>query len=631
MKSQTRLIPFKDGNNVMYKKLSQLEDALNVIKTNILEAKYISIKEKGLTRMITASDIIMIKSDSNYSKIYLNNGIEILTSKTLKHWSSILEGNTFLRVHASYLINRNHIVEIKNNKRNILMNNNLNATISRQPDRKNLLKEINLNQFKHTTMKYLVITFLILIPQFGFSQSVGIGTTNPDESSILEVKSTTDGLLIPRMTTAQRNDIISPADGLLVYDKDKQTIYYFDGEIWTPFIFAVDPNYSPSKKIYYQVPNGGDDGFGESADLKDNYAIVGAPTWEPIVNAQSDDYGKAFIYNRFNGSWSLQAEIQANVTGIGDKFGTAVAIDGEWAVIGTPYQDVGANTNEGSVFVFRRNGSTWSQFAELTGSNATSNDNFGYSVSIDNEIIAIGAPGDDINIGGNNIIDQGSVYVFEFTGTNWVQRAKLYDADPALESKLGFSVDVDVSSGGGYYLIAGAPYRDVGANLQQGSAYAWGSFNDPVNWILLSELTSSNGNDNDNFGFSVSVQNQNFGVGAPFYGTNDIGSSYYFKWDGSSYVQHNVNIGLNADGNCGRSVSCSDNKIMVGSPGNSTNGLTESGSAGIYYANGSNGFFKNILDANPQSNAKHGYIVCMSNYNILVVNTFGYLQFMNIE
>ena len=180
MKSQTRLVPFKDGNNVMYKKLSQLEDALNVIKTNILEAKYISIKEKGLTRMITASDIIMIKSDSNYSKIYLNNGIEILTSKTLKHWSSILEGNTFLRVHASYLINRNHIVEIKNNKRNILMNNNLNATISRQPDRKNLLKEINLNQFKHTTMKYLVITFLILISKFVYSQSVGIGTVTPD-------------------------------------------------------------------------------------------------------------------------------------------------------------------------------------------------------------------------------------------------------------------------------------------------------------------------------------------------------------------------------------------------------------------------------------------------------------------
>jgi hypothetical protein len=52
---------------------------------------------------------------------------------------------------------------------------------------------------------------------FPATGSVGIGTTSPAASSLLEVKSTTKGLLIPRMTFVQRNAITSPATGLLIY------------------------------------------------------------------------------------------------------------------------------------------------------------------------------------------------------------------------------------------------------------------------------------------------------------------------------------------------------------------------------------------------------------------------------
>ncbi len=62
--------------------------------------------------------------------------------------------------------------------------------------------------------------------------SVGIGNTGPAASAVLDVASTTQGVLLPRMTSAQRNAIGSPAAGLLVYDTTLQELYLFDGTIW---------------------------------------------------------------------------------------------------------------------------------------------------------------------------------------------------------------------------------------------------------------------------------------------------------------------------------------------------------------------------------------------------------------
>lgn len=57
---------------------------------------------------------------------------------------------------------------------------------------------------------------------------VGIGTTSPDASSVLDVSSTTKGMLTPRMTTANRIAIVSPADGLIVYDTDLKSFYHYN-------------------------------------------------------------------------------------------------------------------------------------------------------------------------------------------------------------------------------------------------------------------------------------------------------------------------------------------------------------------------------------------------------------------
>src|SRR5689334_13035686 len=69
--------------------------------------------------------------------------------------------------------------------------------------------------------------------KFPSTGSVGIGTLTPNASSLLEIKSTTKGVLVPRMTSIQRNAIVSPVRGLLVYQIDGITgFYYYEGTKW---------------------------------------------------------------------------------------------------------------------------------------------------------------------------------------------------------------------------------------------------------------------------------------------------------------------------------------------------------------------------------------------------------------
>lgn len=65
------------------------------------------------------------------------------------------------------------------------------------------------------------------------STGMGIGTASPNASALLDVSSTTQGLLMPRMTTAQKNAITTPATGLSVYDTDLLSVHTYNGTAWS--------------------------------------------------------------------------------------------------------------------------------------------------------------------------------------------------------------------------------------------------------------------------------------------------------------------------------------------------------------------------------------------------------------
>ena len=140
----------------------------------------------------------------------------------------------------------------------------------------------------------------------------------------------------------------------------------------------------------------------------------------------------------------------------------SISADGAYAVIGAR----GANGQRGSAYIFVRSGTSWTQQAMLVASDGAANDNFGYSVSIsaDGAYAVIGAYGDDAGANSN----QGSAYIFVRSGTSWTQQAKLVASDGAASDYFGWSVSI---SADGAYVVIGAYADKVGANTTQGSAY----------------------------------------------------------------------------------------------------------------------------------------------------------------
>lgn len=79
----------------------------------------------------------------------------------------------------------------------------------------------------------LIFTLLCFFENKIFvQQNVGIGTTTPSASALLDVSANNKGILIPRLTSAQRAAIVAPANGLMLYDTDTKSFWYYNGTAW---------------------------------------------------------------------------------------------------------------------------------------------------------------------------------------------------------------------------------------------------------------------------------------------------------------------------------------------------------------------------------------------------------------
>ena len=136
-------------------------------------------------------------------------------------------------------------------------------------------------------------------------------------------------------------------------------------------------------------------------------------------------------------NWTEKFNLLASDASTGDYFGGSVSLDGNTAVIGARYDD-DQGANSGSAYVFTNTGSTWTQQAKLIASDGAAEDHFGWSVSLSGDTALIGARYDD-DKGANS----GSVYVFTRSGTTWTQQTKLVASDGAAEDQFGCSVSMN--------------------------------------------------------------------------------------------------------------------------------------------------------------------------------------------
>lgn len=147
----------------------------------------------------------------------------------------------------------------------------------------------------------------------------------------------------------------------------------------------------------------------------------------------------------------------------GDEFGF-IAISGSTVVIGSDSDDVDVNTNQGSAYVFEREGQHLIQRQKLAASDGGAFDSFGYAVAISGSTMVVGSFKDDV--GGN--VDQGSAYVFERQGNQWVEKAKLTASDGASSDEFGVATAI-----AGNTIAVSARGDDVGGNVEQGSVYVF--------------------------------------------------------------------------------------------------------------------------------------------------------------
>jgi hypothetical protein len=90
-------------------------------------------------------------------------------------------------------------------------------------------------------MRKITLITLMLFTALSYAK-VGINTNTPDASSALEIESTTGGILIPRMTETQRDAIVSPASGLMIYQTDEISgFYFYDGTAWAKIDGVAGP------------------------------------------------------------------------------------------------------------------------------------------------------------------------------------------------------------------------------------------------------------------------------------------------------------------------------------------------------------------------------------------------------
>jgi hypothetical protein len=154
---------------------------------------------------------------------------------------------------------------------------------------------------------FLFIMILVITGCFYATAQVGIGTTNPSASSMLDVTSTTKGLLVPRMTTAQRNAIPSPATGLLIYQTDGSPgLFYNSGTpaspVWILAGSSTGQWLANGTSIYY---NNGHVGIGTSAPSKPFIVKSGVLSDDMAMFLNgTDDYVLRFRQNS-NGSGSI--------------------------------------------------------------------------------------------------------------------------------------------------------------------------------------------------------------------------------------------------------------------------------------------------------------------------------------
>jgi len=331
------------------------------------------------------------------------------------------------------------------------------------------------------------------------------------------------------------------------------------------------------------------DYFGFSCALSGDGTVlaVGAQGWD---GGAGSNQGAVYVFDWNGSSWTERTTaLTASDAGASDFFGSGCALssDGTVLAVGAYGWDGGAGSDQGAVYIFDWNGSSWTErTTALTPSDAGGTDRFGRScaLSSDGTVLAVGSFYWD---GGGG--DQGAVYIYDWNGSSWDERTTALTASDAGATDY-FGISCALSSDG-TVLAVGAHYWDGGAGTDQGAIYIF-DWNGSSWDERTTALTASDAGATDYFGISCALSSDGtvLAVG-PYYwdggaGT-DQGAIYIFDWNGSSWDERTTALTASDAGSSdyfgsGCSLSSDGTVLAVGAQGWDGGGGSEQGAVYVY-------------------------------------------------
>ena len=317
--------------------------------------------------------------------------------------------------------------------------------------------------------------------------------------------------------------------------------------------------------------------FGCSVSISGNFAIVGAYGY-------NNSKGAAYIYEYDGTYWSRVQKILASDAYINDHFGKSVSILNDYAIIGATYGE-GQSNSSGAAYIFHNDGSSWNQIQKIMALDGVNYDNFGESVAIDTNFAIIGACFGELDVEGNNPIDNaGSAYIFKKNGDTLEYVQKFVATDRITNARFGNSVSLS-----GDYAFVGAYF--------EGAVYIY--HNNNGTWEHSQKLISPLESNETYFGNSVSISGDFALISAP---REDViinettldkaGCVYaYYNNEGDwQQIQKIVSSDLYSEDWFGTSVSISGNIAIIGAhcedeDADGENTVTYAGSAYIFHYN----------------------------------------------
>ncbi|MFK8013030.1 MAG: hypothetical protein AB8B80_13405 [Marinicellaceae bacterium] len=322
-----------------------------------------------------------------------------------------------------------------------------------------------------------------------------------------------------------------------------------------------------------------DEYFGKSVSLSGDRVLVGAPAG---IISDSEGIGSAYIFDLIQGEWTQAQKISAADGQPNNKFGYSVSLFEERALIGAygPYGRLGSDN--GSAYIFDLIENTWIESTKLTAKSNSYSDNFGISVSLNNNRALIGSPRDE-----NDSFNQGAVYVFDLIGGFWEQTQKLFDTTDNFDNEstsFGYTVSLFNDRA-----AIGAPYDDVFGvfnSHSMGSVYIF-DFNG-TEWIPDQKLIAQDYGQHDIFGISISLYENKLAVGSSRnrFINDNIGGAYIFDYKDNNWTQILKIKPLNGNrvDYFGVSVSLFEDEVFIGANLDDNASGTNAGAVYLYEA-----------------------------------------------